>query len=100
MLDPRRGIVYFGTGQNYSRPATATSDAIFALKAETGEKVWVHQFTEGDAYNIACDMPFHQPNCHCRMDPDVDFGAPPMLVRIADGHELLIAGQKSADIYA
>ncbi|HEY6599296.1 MAG TPA: PQQ-binding-like beta-propeller repeat protein, partial [Pseudomonadales bacterium] len=100
MLDPHRGIVYFGTGQNYSRPATATSDAIVALKTETGEKVWVHQFTEGDAYNVACDLPFVQPNCPEPMGPDLDFGAPPLLVRTADGHELLIAGQKSADIYA
>ena len=100
MLDARRGIVYFGTGQNYSRPASATSDAIFALRSASGEKVWVHQFTEGDAYNVSCDVPFHHPNCHLPKGPDVDFGAPPILMRIADGRELLIAGQKSADIYA
>jgi polyvinyl alcohol dehydrogenase (cytochrome) len=100
LYDPSRGVLYFGTGQNYSRPTTATSEAIFALAGESGATVWIRQFTADDAYNIACDMPFAHPNCHLPKGPDVDFGAPPMLVRAPDGRELLIAGQKSADIYA
>ncbi len=99
MLDAERGLVFFGTGENYSRPTTDTSDAIFAVDAKTGAKRWVHQFTEGDAYNIACDIP-GMPNCPEPRGPDLDFGAPPVLVHDADGRELLIVGQKSGDIYA
>ena len=99
LLDAERGLVFFGTGQNYSRPTTDTSDAIFAVDAKTGEKRWVHQFTEGDAYNTACDIP-GLPNCPVPRGPDFDFGMPPVLVHNADGRALLIAGQKSGDIYA
>jgi hypothetical protein len=38
MLDPERGLVFFGTGENYSRPTTDTSDAIFAVDAKTGAR--------------------------------------------------------------
>ena len=99
LLDAERGVVFIGTGENYSRPTTDTSDAIFAVDAKTGERRWVHQFTEGDAYNVACDIP-HWPNCPAPRGPDLDFGAPPVLVHDSDGRALLIAGQKSGDIYA
>ncbi len=99
MLDSERGLVFFGTGENYSRPTTDTSDAIFAVDATTGARRWVHQFTEGDAYNVACDIP-GMPNCPEPRGPDLDFGAPPVLVHDAGGRELLIVGQKSGDIYA
>jgi len=99
LLDAERGVVFFGTGENYSRPTTDTSDAIFAVDAKTGARRWVHQFTEGDAYSVACDIPGH-PNCPDPRGPDLDFGAPPVMVHDADGRALLIAAQKSGDIYA
>ncbi len=99
LLDATRGVVFFGTGENYSRPTTNTSDAIFAVNAKTGEKHWVRQFTKADAYNTACDIP-GLPNCPDPRGPDLDFGAPPMLVRSQGGRALLVAGQKSSDIYA
>jgi polyvinyl alcohol dehydrogenase (cytochrome) len=91
--------VYFGTGQNYSHPTTGTSDAIFAVEAESGEVRWVRQFTGQDAYNVSCDVSRNHPNCPKPMGPDWDFGAPPVLVR-HQGGELLIAGQKSGDVHA
>ena len=99
-FDERRGVVYFGTGQNYSHPTTETSDAIFAVDAATGERRWVRQFTENDAYNIACDIWPAHPNCPHPLGPDVDFGAPPVLVDAVDGTDLVIAGQKSGDVHA
>ena len=48
------GRIYIGTGNNYSDPATKTSDAVLALDLETGKIVWSRQFTENDAYNMAC----------------------------------------------
>ena len=35
-FDATRQWLYFGTGQNYSHPTTATSDAIFAVDAANG----------------------------------------------------------------
>ena len=97
MLDAKRGTILFGSGQNYSHPTTNTSDAIIALETSSGEVRWIMQATENDAYNIACSFPGH-PNCPVPTGPDIDFGAPPMLVNTAQG-ELVIAGQKSADMY-
>ncbi|MEH6568857.1 MAG: PQQ-binding-like beta-propeller repeat protein [Halioglobus sp.] len=100
MLDTERGLLVFGTGQNYSHPATQTSDAIFAVHIETGEIAWVSQFTANDAYNMACEISPAHPNCPAGLGPDLDFGAPPIKVSLASGKDLYLAGQKSGDIYA
>jgi polyvinyl alcohol dehydrogenase (cytochrome) len=99
-LDVARKLLFFGTGQNYSRPATDTSDAIFAVDAVDGSVRWVRQFTAGDAFNMACGVSLRHPNCPRPVGPDVDFGAPPVLARTAGGRELLFAGQKSGDVHA
>ena len=99
--DAERNWLFFGTGQNYTHPTTDTSDAIFAVDAGTGKVVWVQQYTANDAYTAACNIKaLNHPNCPDPTGPDVDFGAPTMLVRTHAGRELLIAGQKSADVHA
>jgi len=99
-LDTKRGLLFFGTGQNYSRPATSTSDSIFALNAADGSVRWIHQFTKNDAYNTSCDLSPGHPNCPKPQGPDLDFGAPPILAHALGGRELLIAGEKSGAVYA
>src|SRR5262249_15325112 len=42
-LDPKRGVMYVATGDNYSSPATPLSDAILALEIATGKVVWSKQ---------------------------------------------------------
>lgn len=98
--DKASGTLFFGTGQNYSRPATNTSDSIFAVNAKDGSVRWIHQFHKDDAYNTACDISEGHPNCPKPMGPDLDFGAPPILAHAKDGRSLLIAGEKSGDLYA
>jgi hypothetical protein len=39
-VDEGRGLLYVTTGDNYSHPATATSDAVVALELATGRIVW------------------------------------------------------------
>jgi polyvinyl alcohol dehydrogenase (cytochrome) len=100
-FDREHGRLFFGTGQNFTYPATDTSDAIFAIAAATGKVLWVRQYTRNDVYTAACNIvAFEHPNCAEPMGPDVDFGAPTMLLRAKSGRELLIAGQKSADVHA
>jgi polyvinyl alcohol dehydrogenase (cytochrome) len=98
-IDLLRGQGYFGTGENYSSPAQGSSDAIIAFGLDRGEIRWVRQTTAGDAWNLAC-MPFvaDQTNCPKERGPDVDYAAPPILVR-GDGQDILVAGQKSGDVY-
>jgi polyvinyl alcohol dehydrogenase (cytochrome) len=99
-VDAVRGLVYVGTGQNNSSPATALSDSIVALDIATGEIRWAFQGTAGDAYNDACVMRPPGPNCPPERGPDFDFGASAIIVSGRDGRELLLAGQKSGTVYA
>lgn len=99
--DAKRNVLFFGTGQNYTHPTTDTSDAIFSVDAATGKVLWVQQYTANDAYTAACNNEaWNHPNCAKPTGPDVDFGAPTMLLRTTDGQELVVAGQKSADAHA
>lgn len=93
--------LFFGTGQNYSHPTTSTSDAIFAVDAASGEVMWIRQYTENDAYTAACNIvALNHPNCPKPHGPDLDFGAPTLLVRTDAGREIILAGQKSAEVHA
>jgi polyvinyl alcohol dehydrogenase (cytochrome) len=97
-VDAARGVLYITTGDNYSQPATATSDAIMALDLKTGRIVWSQQTTPGDASNSSCGN--KEANCPFEGGPDYDFGSSAMLVRAPDGHDALVAGQKSGVVYA
>ena len=99
--DEKRNWLVFGTGQNYTHPATDTSDAIFAVDAATGKPVWIRQFTQNDVYTAACNNEaWNHPNCDKPTGPDVDFGAPTLLLTSPTGRELVVAGQKSASAHA
>ncbi len=99
--DAARGRIYFGTGQNYSHPTTDTSDSLFAVDARSGQVIWKRQYTANDAYTAACNIEaLNHPNCARPTGPDVDFGSPTMLLRTTGGRELLVAGQKSAEVHA
>jgi len=87
-----RGVLYVTTGDNYSAPATATSDAVVALDLKTGRMLWSKQLTAGDVFSGAC-----QPRGDC--GPDFDFGSSAIPVKF-NGRPLLLAGQKSGIVYA
>lgn len=93
-LDIKRSRLYVGTGNNYSEPATATSDAIVALDLKSGRIAWTRQTRPGDILNGNCQSKDTCPG------PDYDFGASPILEKIEGGRELLLVGQKSGIVYA
>ena len=95
--DAARKRVYFGTGENYSSPADGNSDAIFAVDARTGKKIWQRQLTKGDAWNVGCMV--GNDNCPEEHGPDLDLAASPLLVPIASGKDMLVLGQKSGKTY-
>lgn len=99
-IDRQRRRIYVGTGENYSSPANDKSDAIIALDLETGAVQWITQTIEGDAWNGACGRFGSQVNCPEENGPDFDFGGPPILTRLANGKDIILAGQKSGMIYA
>lgn len=96
-IDIKRGLLYIGTGENYTYPTTNTSDAIQALELKTGRLVWNFQATRDDAFNSACPVFV---NCPPKPGPDLDFGMAPLLVKRKDGKDILVAGQKSGVVYA
>ena len=96
-VDATRGVVYIGTGENYTRPASDTSDSVIAIDMETGELVWKFQATRDDAWNMSCPR---SANCPDPQGPDLDFGMAPILTTRSDGREILVAGQKSGVVWA
>jgi len=93
-LDAKRGLMYVTTGDNYSHPATNTSDAVIALDMATGAIAWSKQITPADVFNGTCRS---DPS---KCGPDFDFGSSAILVTAPDGRELLLAGQKSGIVFA
>ncbi len=98
-VDPARHAIYVTTGNNYSAPATDTSDAFVALDLDTGSVLWSRQMTAGDVSTAACALPDHT-NCPPEPGPDFDFGAGPMIVALPAGGRAVIAGQKSGVVHA
>jgi polyvinyl alcohol dehydrogenase (cytochrome) len=100
LIDAKRGLVYVATGDNYSAPATRLSDSIVALDIKTGAVRWAYQATGADIWNAACGYSAGGGNCPEDAGPDYDFGSAPIMARGADGHDYVLAGQKSGILYA
>ncbi|MEM1120551.1 MAG: PQQ-binding-like beta-propeller repeat protein [Bacteroidota bacterium] len=98
-VDSARRTVYVGTGENYTRPTTKTSDAIMAFSMDDGAVRWVTQTLPDDAWNGACVTLLSRANCPEDNGPDADYGAPPILVNYS-GKDLILAGQKSGQVTA
>ena len=97
-IDEKRGLIYVGTGNNYTFPATDTSDAIVAFDLETGELAWTSQILANDVWNAACVTT--QVNCIQPEGPDFDIGAAAILVTLPSGKNVLLGGQKSGAVFA
>ncbi len=97
-LDEARGLLFVGTGNNHSRPATAMSDSILALEQATGRVVWTYQAQAEDAWNAACSFG-SRTSCPDPEGPDVDFGGTTLLAEVAGG-DVLLAGQKAGLLHA
>ncbi len=98
-IDAKHNAIYVTTGDNYSDPATRTSDAFLALDLNSGKLLWSRQMTPNDAYVVACRMP-DKTNCPDANGPDVDFSSSPILVDLPNGKRALVAGQKSGVVHA
>ncbi|MCW1385017.1 PQQ-binding-like beta-propeller repeat protein [Novosphingobium sp. KCTC 2891] len=98
-VDAKRGLLYFGSGENYTSPSDGNSDAVFAVDLKTGDRRWVHQLTHHDAWNNSCMYKGH-PNCPVERGPDADVAASILLVEDGTGQDILVAGAKSGKVTA
>lgn len=110
VVDTRRGLLYVGTGNNFSAPPgicrspeeTACEesgpdnhfDAIVALQLTDGAIVWSTRTLRADVFSA-----------QCLCGPDLDFGAAPNLFTTTDPgtgrpRQVLGIGQKSGDYWA
>ena len=94
-IDAKRGVVYVATGNSYSGPEDPGSDAILAFEIETGKLRWSRQTTPKDIFVIQCQPGSNNPNCPAESGPDYDFGNAPILATLANGHDVIVIGQKS-----
>ena len=114
-IDPKRNALYIGTGNGFTEPATKFSDAIMAMDLTTGKVLWSFQAHPRDIWHGGCQqaVPGRNPNaggsagrgyppesCPAQGSPDWDFSASPILVTVAPGRDLLVAGQKSGTVWA
>ncbi len=101
-VDAERRLIYVGTGENTSAPATDTSDAILAIHMDDGTLAWKFQATPNDIFLTGCMNDPEGPNCPPAdsINKDWDFGAGLMLANTSDGRDLVIAGQKNGVVWA
>jgi outer membrane protein assembly factor BamB len=85
-VDTERKLAFIGTGNAYEEPAGELSDALLAIRYETGELAWHNQFSMNDVYvSVQC------PSRNCK--EDFDIGASPNLL-VVDGVDAVAVGSK------
>jgi polyvinyl alcohol dehydrogenase (cytochrome) len=113
-IDPKRGTLFIGTGNNYTVPADVVAcqnanptanctapddffDAALALDLKTGQVKWSKKLQGSDTWTVACiTSSGPNPNCPVPSSPDFDLGgAGPNLVGNIVGF-----GQKSGIFWA
>jgi polyvinyl alcohol dehydrogenase (cytochrome) len=99
-IDPVKRAIYFGTGDATTAPSPKTTDAIMAVDLDTGKFLWAFQATENDVFMGGCNGANVSEACPKPMGPDMDIGNSPILKTLPNGKRVLIAGTKSADIFA
>lgn len=97
-IDAKRGLLYVGTGNNYTGPANGRSDSVLALDLRSGHIVWSWQVASGDAWNVGCMIGLD--SCPANSGPDFDIGSGIVLGKLASGGERLFVGLKSGTALA
>lgn len=94
-IDTKRRALYVGTGNAYSAPAAPGTDALVAMDLDTGKILWSVQETPNDVWLSTC---IQRPGPNC--GPDHDLSTSPILKTLPNGNALVIAGQKSGNVWA
>jgi polyvinyl alcohol dehydrogenase (cytochrome) len=97
-IDTKRGLLYVGTGNNYTGPANERSNSVLALDLKTGRIAWSWQIVAGDAWNVGCMVGLD--SCPKDPGPDYDIGSGALLAKLPDGSERILVGLKSGKVFA
>ncbi|HYL74059.1 MAG TPA: PQQ-binding-like beta-propeller repeat protein, partial [Bryobacteraceae bacterium] len=96
-IDAKRKLVYAATGNSYTDVDINTSNAILAIDMESGRLKWASQVLAKDNFVMGCRP--GKDGCPAPMGPDLDFGSSTILRTMANGKQILLAGQKSSILY-
>ncbi|HEY2528552.1 MAG TPA: PQQ-binding-like beta-propeller repeat protein [Xanthobacteraceae bacterium] len=98
-IDARRNRIYFATGNSYTDAVEGGSDAVIAVDLASGAIIWRRQLIQGDNDLSGCSPGKQLVNCPTTLGHDYDFGASPVLLPLATGKDVLLAGQKSGAVF-
>lgn len=101
-LDVERNALYVGTSGSANHPTPPTTDAVMAFAMDTGRLLWFKQFEEDDAYIATCPSTPRagtSENCPNPGGPNHDVSASMALQTLPDGRDVIIASQKSGEMY-
>jgi polyvinyl alcohol dehydrogenase (cytochrome) len=96
-VDPARGLVYVATSNSHTDAYHDGADAVIAMDFKSGAIRWKNQLLKDDNFITGCPG---AANCPIPLGRDFALGSSVILRTLADGRQLLIAGQKSGDVYA
>lgn len=97
VVDPVARAIYFGTGNAFTYPAPATSDAVIALDMDTGAVRWSYQVNSDDAFLVGCGA-LPTENCPEELGPDRDVPVPLILKELSNGKRALIVGTRPGGV--
>lgn len=80
-IDIKRSLLYVGSGGSLTSVDQPLTDAVVALDLISGQVRWVKQFSRHDKLGAA------------------EFGSSPILRTLADGRQIILAGQNSGIVY-
>jgi polyvinyl alcohol dehydrogenase (cytochrome) len=82
-IDPKRNVLYVGTGGSATGLEQSLTDAVVAFDLAEGKLRWVKQLVRPDAGTAGSG-----------------FSSPPVLRTLATGNQILLVGQKSGVVYS
>jgi len=81
-IDPKRGVLYVGTGGSTTSVEQSLTDAIVAFDLNSGKLRWVKQLARSGEVGLN------------------GFSSSPILRALATGNQIILAGQRSGIVYA
>jgi polyvinyl alcohol dehydrogenase (cytochrome) len=94
-IDPKRKAIYAGTGNSYTQDSIDVANAVIAFDMDTGARKWVTQALPDDDI---CPKAQNPEDCS-HIGPDFDFAAPPVLRKLPNGKEILVAISKADEVF-
>jgi polyvinyl alcohol dehydrogenase (cytochrome) len=95
-IDRRRGLLYVGTGNDYTDITVPTTDAVLGIVLATGQPRWTQQLDDHDSWASGCA---YGGPCPEPAGLDADISSSIILVHLPSGHDVLVAGAKSGVVY-